>query len=81
VLLATRPGLAARVAEATTRFLPAGPRARLRGVALSFFGGLAALGGAGATLRLLALSCAAWLLDAGVYYRRTRRGLSPSGDR
>src|SRR5262245_16811259 len=30
VLLATRPGLAARVAEATTRFLPAGPRERLR---------------------------------------------------
>jgi glycosyltransferase 2 family protein len=67
VLLATRPGLAARVAEATTRFLPAGPRGRLRGFALAFFGGLAALGGAGATLRIFALSCAAWLLEAGVY--------------
>jgi uncharacterized membrane protein YbhN (UPF0104 family) len=67
VLLATRPGLAARVAEATTRFLPAGPRERLRGFALAFFGGLAALGGAGATLRIFALSCAAWLLEAGMY--------------
>jgi uncharacterized membrane protein YbhN (UPF0104 family) len=56
------------VAEATTRFLPAGPRERLRGVALAFFGGPAALGGAGATLRLFALSCAAWLLEAGVYH-------------
>jgi uncharacterized membrane protein YbhN (UPF0104 family) len=68
VLLAARPGLAARVAEATTRFLPAGPRERLGGVALSFFGGQAALGGAGATLRIFALSCAAWLIEAGVYY-------------
>jgi uncharacterized protein (TIRG00374 family) len=67
VLLATRPGLAARVAEATTRVLPAGPRERLRGFALAFFGGLAALGGAGATLRIFALSCAAWLLEAGMY--------------
>jgi uncharacterized protein (TIRG00374 family) len=68
VLLATRPVLAARVAEATTRFLPVGPRDRLRGVALSFFGGLAALGGVGVTLRVFALSCAAWLLEAGMYF-------------
>jgi uncharacterized protein (TIRG00374 family) len=67
VLLATRPALAARVAEATTRSLPAGPRARLRGFALAFFGGLAALGGAGATLQVFLLSCAAWLLEAGIY--------------
>jgi uncharacterized protein (TIRG00374 family) len=68
VLLAARPVLAARVAEATTRFLPAGPRDRPRSFALSFLSGLGALGGAGATLRVFALSCAAWLLEAGVYY-------------
>ena len=69
LLLAVRPQLATRVAEASTRFLPEGPRERLRGFAVSFFSGLAALGGGvGATLRLFALSGAAWLLEAGMYY-------------
>jgi glycosyltransferase 2 family protein len=69
LLLAVRPHLATRVAEGSTRFLPEGPRERLRGFAVSFFSGLAALGGGvGVTLRLFALSGAAWLLEAGMYY-------------
>jgi uncharacterized membrane protein YbhN (UPF0104 family) len=68
VALVTRPALATRLVTIATRPLPDGPAARVRGLAASFLGGLASLGGAGATLRIFALSCAAWLLEAGTYY-------------
>ena len=68
VLLATRPALAARLVAAAVRPLPPAPAARLRDLAVTFVGGLAALGGAGATLRIFGLSCAAWLLEAGMYF-------------
>jgi uncharacterized protein (TIRG00374 family) len=68
VVLTTRPALAARLVTAVTRAFPAGPRERLAGFALSFFSGLAALGGVGPTLRIFLLSCAAWLLEGGMYF-------------
>jgi uncharacterized protein (TIRG00374 family) len=68
VVLATRPVLAERLVTAVTRAFPEGPRERLAGFAHSFFSGLAALGGVGPTLRIFLLSCAAWLLEAGMYF-------------
>jgi hypothetical protein len=68
VVVVARPALAQHLVAVATRPLPAALGARVRLLATSFFGGLTALGGAGATLRVFALSCAAWLLEVGMYF-------------
>jgi uncharacterized membrane protein YbhN (UPF0104 family) len=68
VLVAVRPGLALRLLDLALRPVPAGPAARVRALVASFLSGLGSLGGLNATLRVFALSCAAWLLEAGMYY-------------
>ena len=68
VILATRPALAMRLLNVLLRPIPRGVADRVRGMASSFLSGMGALGGAGATVRVFALSCAAWLLEAGMYY-------------
>lgn len=68
VVLVTRPALVQRLLDFLTGPLPSGTGARLRSLAELFLGGLAALGGAGATLRIFGLSILAWLFEAGMYY-------------
>jgi uncharacterized membrane protein YbhN (UPF0104 family) len=68
VVFASRPALALRVLGAALRPLPSGAATRIHTLATSFLGGLGSLGGAGATLRIFALSCGAWLLEAGMYF-------------
>lgn len=68
VLLAVRPQFALRVLDAVLSPFPKGIGDRVRGLTESFMSGLASLGGLGATLRVFALSCAAWLCEAGMYY-------------
>lgn len=68
VVLVTRPVLAAALLALVTRPLPEAAGERIRTLGQTFLSGLAALGGAGATLRIFALSCAAWLLEAGMYF-------------
>lgn len=68
IVLVTRPALAMRLVAIATRPLPDGLAERIGRLAASFLGGLASLGGAGATLRIFALSCTAWLLEAGMYF-------------
>lgn len=68
VTLTLRPALAARLLDVSLRRVPAGLAARVRALAGSFVSGLGALGGASAALLVFALSCAAWLLEAGMYY-------------
>jgi glycosyltransferase 2 family protein len=68
VLLAVRPQFALRLLDAVLRPFPRGIGDRVRGLTQSFMSGLASLGGAGATFRVFALSCAAWLFEAGMYY-------------
>jgi glycosyltransferase 2 family protein len=68
VLLAVRPALALRLLDLVLRPFPAGIAGRARELATSFLSGLGSLGGADAALRVFALSCAAWLLEAGMYY-------------
>jgi uncharacterized protein (TIRG00374 family) len=67
-VLATRPALAARLVGSAVKPLPPALGQRAQRLATSFLAGLAALGGATATARVFALSCAAWLLEAGMYY-------------
>ena len=68
VAFALRPVIALRTLDVVSRPLPSGPRQRLRALASSFLTGMGALGGAGAALRVFGLSCAAWLLEAGMYF-------------
>jgi glycosyltransferase 2 family protein len=75
VAVATRPALGLRLVAAATRPLPGDIGERVRPLATSFFSGLAALGAGagpagrgGALLRVGALSGAAWLLEAGMYF-------------
>ena len=68
VVLAARPALASRLVDATLGRIGGSFGERGRGLAQSFLSGVAALGGGGAALRILGLSCAAWLLEAGMYF-------------
>ena len=68
VVLATRPALAARLVDATLGRIGGIVGERGRGVALTFLSGVGSLGGGMAALRIFALSCTAWMLEAGMYY-------------
>ncbi len=67
-LMGARPALATRLMALATRPLPADLAGRIQSLAASFLTGLGALGGVGPTARVLALSCGAWLLEAGMYF-------------
>ena len=67
-VLVARPRLADRLLTAVTEPLPATAGGRLRQTATSFLGGLGVLGGLWPVLRVFTLSCAAWGLEAGMYY-------------
>ncbi len=68
VAFTLRPALALRTLDVVSRPVPAGLAQRLRGFAESFLSGMGALGGTGPALRVFGLSCAAWLLEAGMYF-------------
>lgn len=68
VVLASRPALATRLVDGTLGRIKGAVGERGRGLAVTFLSGVGSLGGGGAALRIFALSCAAWLLEAGMYY-------------
>ena len=68
IVLAARPVLAARLVDVTLGRIRGPFGERVTGLARSFLSGVGALGGGVAALRIFALSCAAWLLEAGMYY-------------
>lgn len=66
-VVALRPALARLVVVFVVSALPRGLAARIEALAMSLLTGLAALGGARRTGQVLALSVAAWLLEAAMY--------------
>jgi uncharacterized membrane protein YbhN (UPF0104 family) len=68
VVLATRPAVATRLVDGTLGRFGGRIGERGRGLALTFLSGVGSLGGGGAALRIFALSCLAWLMEAGMYF-------------
>ncbi|MGI8423328.1 MAG: lysylphosphatidylglycerol synthase transmembrane domain-containing protein [Chloroflexota bacterium] len=68
IVLASRPALATRLLDETLGRLRGPLGTRSRALALAFLSGVGSLGGGGAALRIFALSCVAWLLEAGMYF-------------
>jgi glycosyltransferase 2 family protein len=68
VVFAARPAVATRFVDGTFGRLGGSVGQRARGFALTFLSGVGSLGGGAAALRIFALSCAAWLLEAGMYF-------------
>jgi glycosyltransferase 2 family protein len=68
VAITLRPDLATRLVDVLVGPLPESVGRRARGIATSVLSGLASLSGARGALRVFALSCLAWGLEAGMYY-------------
>lgn len=68
VALMARPALAARLLHLLGILLPSRAAEPVQRLGASFLTGLTSLRGASTMLRLFALSSAAWLLEAGMYY-------------